>query len=136
MVDVPVWIVVVALAGAILTGVLLVLELFALTVLILAIKNLVQELREHADPLISKANSLMVTANEVAGTVQGQTEHIAETTAHTTDVVANRVERTSRLLQNVVTSPIIASSAAMAGVRRGLAVWRAVRDRRQGLSGS
>ena len=129
----PSALIIAAVVGVILIGVLLVVELIVVTTLLMVVKKLVAEIREHLDPLVAKANTLLITANEMAETVQDRTEHIAEQAAHTTSVVGNRVETASRLVQRLIAMPIINGSAAVAGVRRGIGIWRRLRRaRRQG----
>ncbi|HEY3376149.1 MAG TPA: DUF948 domain-containing protein, partial [Armatimonadota bacterium] len=121
-----------AIVIMIVLGIIVVIQMIAITVLLLVAKNLVQAIRERIDPLITKVNSLLLTANELAQTVQGKTEHIAEKAAHTSDVVADRVERTSGLVQGMVAAPIIHSAAFAEGIARGVRSWRAARQRRAG----
>ena len=119
---------IIALSIAIIViGLVLILLLAAMTILILAIKNLITELREHADPLVTSINSLLLTAKDVAETVQVGTERIATQAAHTTEVVGGRVEGVSGLLHRMTTGTLIQGMAFMRGVRAGVAAWRTAR---------
>ncbi len=102
-----------------------------MTALLLVLKTLLQEIRERVDPLIAKANTLLSTANEMAQTVQERTEHIAERTSDTTDVISNRMEKTTGLVQRAVANPIIGGLAAVDGIRRGYHTWRVLRKQRR-----
>jgi uncharacterized protein YoxC len=127
----PTWIVVTAVIVIIVIGLIAVVQMIAIAALLFVIKNLAEEIRERVDPLISKVNSLLVTANEIAQNVQGKTEHITDKAAQTTDVLSNRVEKLSGFMQGVVTAPVIKGSAMMEGVVRGFRVWRGLRKRRE-----
>ena len=94
-------------------------------------KNLVEEIRERIDPVITKANNLLITVNEMAETVQDKTEHIAGSAAHTTDVIGARMERTSGFMQQMVASPIIRGIAFTEGLGAGIATWRKLRRSRK-----
>ena len=125
-----------AIIAIIIIGLTAVAVLIVATVLLLVVKNLVMEVRERLDPLAAKANTLLITANEMADTVQNRTEHIADQAVHTSTAVGNRVETTSRLLERILAVPVIKGSAAVAGVRSGIRIWRELRrDRRQAREG-
>jgi hypothetical protein len=131
----PTGIVIAAVVTIIVLGVLVVIQMIAITALLFVIKNLAQEIRERVEPLVVKVNDLLLTANEVAQTVQGKTEHIAEKTAHTADVVTDRVEKTSGLLQGLLSSPIIRGAATATGMSRGYQAWREARQKRDVTTG-
>lgn len=122
---------IIAMISIVVIGVVLVVELIVATMLLMTLKNLTMQVREHLDPLASKANTLLITANEMAEKLQDRTEDIADQAAHTTSVVGNGVESTSRLMQRIVSTPIIRGSAAMAGFRRGVSIWRTLRQARK-----
>ncbi len=127
----PTWISIAAVIAIVVIGLIVVVQMIAITALLFVVKNLAEEIRERIDPLISKTNSLLLTANEIAQSVQGKTEHIAEKTAHTTDVLTDRVEKLSGLLQILIASPIIHGAAFMEGISRGFSVWHGLRKRRK-----
>lgn len=118
-----------AIVIMIVLGLIVVIQMIAITALLLVLKNIAQEIRERVDPLLAKVNSLLITANDMAQTVQGKTEHIADRATQTSDVVATGIERTTHLLQRVIAAPIIGGSAFSAGVARGLQAWRSARRR-------
>jgi len=118
---------IIAISTIITIGVVVVVLLIALVVLLIAVKNLTVEIREHLDPLVTKANMLLITANEMAEKVQDRTDTIADQAAHTTTVVGSGVEHTSRLVQRLIASPVIRGSATMAGIRHGLLLWKSLR---------
>jgi len=122
---------VIAEIAIIVIGVVVVVELIVATLLLVVVRNLTLQVREHLDPLASKANTLLTTANEMAEKLQDRTEDIADQAAHTTSVVGTGVETTSRLMQRIVATPIIRGSAAMAGFRRGINIWRTLRRARK-----
>jgi len=116
-----------AIISIIVIGVVAVVLLFAVAMLLMAVKNLTMEIREHIGPLATKANSLLITANEMAEKVQDRTDNIADQAAHTTTVVGHGVESTSWLLQRLIAAPIIRGSATAAGFRRGIMLWKTLR---------
>lgn len=126
----PGWLSVSAVIMMVLVGLIVVLELVAVTALLMVIKQLIEQLREHLDPLATKLNSLLMTANEVAETVQEKTERIAGKAEHTAGTVTDNVEKTSNFFTKVITSPVIGVVAAGEGLRRGLLTWRALRTER------
>jgi len=107
------------------------IELIIITALLQAVRNLVVEIREHLDPLASKANALLTTANAMAETVQERTERIADQAVRTSTTVGDGVQATSRVVERVVAVPVIKGSAAMAGLRRGVSIWQALRRERR-----
>jgi hypothetical protein len=111
-------------------GLLVVIQMIAITALLLMMKTLAQEIREQVEPVAAQVRMLMQTVNELAKTLQGKTEHIAETTAGTTDVVADRVKKTTLLLQRLLVSPLISGAATTEGIVRGVKAWRQERHRR------
>jgi len=125
------WLAGISVAFVILIGIVVMVELVAMTVLLLVLKNLLQEIRERVDPLIAKANVLLATANEMAQTLQERSEHIAERTAETNDIISNRMEKTTGLIQHVVADPIIGGIATIEGLRRGYTTWRVLRQLRR-----
>lgn len=122
---------IIAAIAIIVIGLVVIVELIVATLLLMVVRNLALQVQEHLDPLASKANTLLITANEMAEKLQDRTEDIADRAAHTTSVVSSGVETTSRLMQRIVATPIIRGSAAVAGFRRGIHIWRTLRRARK-----
>lgn len=120
-----------AVSIIIVLGIIVIIQMIAITALLFVLKNLAQQIREHIDPLLTKANTLLITVNDIAQTVQGKTERISETTAHTAEVVADRVQKTSGLLQRLIAAPLIAGAAAGRGMISGVQAWRTMRHVRR-----
>ncbi len=120
-----------AIVSMIVIGIVLLVEIFIITALMLTLKNLISELRERMDPLIDKTNQLLITANEVAASIQERTEHLADRASHTGDAVGAGVERAAQTVQRVIAAPVVTGTAVAAGLRRGWAIWRARRAARR-----
>ena len=112
-------------------GFLVLIQMVAMTVLLLAMKNLTQEINEQLNPLISKVNSLLTIFNGMAQNVQEKTEHIVDKTAQTNDEVQNRIMSIAELLQQITASPMIQGAAAIAGLTKGVSTWRMKRQQRK-----
>lgn len=112
-------------------GFLVLIQMVAMTVLLLAMKNLTQEINEQLNPLISKVNSLLTILNGMVQNVQEKTEHIVDKTAQTNDEVQNRIVSIAELLQQLTASPMIQGAAAIAGLAKGVSTWRMKRQQRK-----
>lgn len=124
-----------AIIVLIVIGALLAAELVALTALLIVVQDLVRNIRERMDPLLEKAEALADTLNGMAQTVQSRTEHIAETTANASAAVADRVKRTSSVLQRMLLCPLISSAAAAQGVGSAVTAWRSLKRLRRQYGG-
>lgn len=120
-----------AVIAIVVIGLIVVVQMIALAALFFILKNLAEEMRERLDPLIARTNALLITLTEMTQSMQGKAEHIADTTAHTTDLLADRIDRLSGLLQRMVGLPIIGAAAMMEGVASGIGAWRGLRRRRR-----
>lgn len=128
--ELPTWLALIMVAGMVFVGLIVIAQLVLVSVLLVVVKNLVEAMREHLDPVIAKTNAVLITLGDMAQTVQGKTEHIAERTAETTDVVSDRVEKASGLLQQAFAAPIIGGAAMAAGISKGVETWRRRRAQR------
>ncbi len=113
-----------AIVVLILIGILLVIELFAMTALLLSIKNMSDKIQEDIVPLLEKGGQLLDTMNKVAEDVQRKSERVTETTAHTAETISEGLADTSRIAQKVVTTPIFSGMALFTGVKRAFAIWK------------
>lgn len=127
----PVPIVTAAVITIVIIGVVLIVQMFFMTAMLLSIRNLTQELRENIDPILARTNSLVATATETVELLQKRTGHIADQAAHTSDVVSDRVEKTTDLVQKIISVPLIGGFAGIAGLFRGLQTWQTLRAQRR-----
>ena len=126
----PDWFLIAVLIMIFIVGVVVVVELFILTALLIEVKRLAGDMRENVSPVIDKVSMLVEMVTSTMQTVQSSTEHIATTTAHTSDIVTNRVERTSDLVQQVVAAPFIGGMSLAHGIVDGVRAWQSQRRRR------
>lgn len=119
-----------------LIGLILIAELVALTVLFMRVSGLVQQVRDHVDPVVDQSTQLMRKVNDVTDTVKGDVQRVADTV--TTDVkrvadsvtgvttsIATRADRTSASVQRATNTalaqftspPVLTAIALFAGMR-------------------
>ena len=94
------------------------------------ISRLVDLLTRSGKSVIGRAEK---TAESVSQTVQTLSEHtrrISQVAEETTERMAAKVDAASELVQEAVTRPVIALSALVAGIRRGVEVFAGSRSRR------
>jgi hypothetical protein len=118
---------IVAISVLVLVGLVLVGELMAITFLLLTVRGLVARLVTEVSPVATQTRSLLSTLTDTVRTLKTRTSHIAERTAQVTDTVSERVDRTSWLVQQVVSAPLIALLALGRGLQRGARTLRAHR---------
>lgn len=112
-------------------GVIVIAELIAVTVLLLSLRRLVQEVAKRVDPVLRKTSHLLSDAEDMTKKVRHATDRISARAEQVSDRVAERVDRTTGLMQQVVSWPIIGTLAMVAGVRRGVRTWRMIRRGRK-----
>ena len=112
-------------------GIIVVIQMVLITALLVVLRNLVQEIRERADPMLTKATILLETANDIGVNLQQRSEQVSGRVADTTDVVGGSIEKISRLAQLAVAAPVIGGAAMTEGLLSSIRVWRAARMRRR-----
>jgi predicted PurR-regulated permease PerM len=121
------WLGTAAVITVVLIGLLLVIQLVIMSVLILTITRLLQEVRERIDPLISKADQVLAVVSATAEHAQSKVNTAVDATSKATVSVAGGVEKTTRVAQRVVLWPFVTVLAAADGLRSGVRTWRDAR---------
>lgn len=123
----PDWFMIAVLIMIFIVGVVVIVELFVLTAWLMEVKRLAREMREEIAPVVEKVGVLVEMATSTMQTIQNNTEHIATTTASASDIVTDRMEKTSNLVQQVVTAPLISGISLAQGIADGVRAWQSRR---------
>lgn len=127
----------VSIAGCIFIG------LIALLVIAFLIYRQLRTLNEKAHTILGEAETVLATVKEtavtvgnraekVSGDVAQKAERIAQLSEQVAERVALRVDTTSAIVQDAISSPAINLASVRAGVGKGLAVWQELSKTRGG----
>lgn len=112
-------------------GIIVVIQMVLISSLLVLLRNLAQELRERADPLLNRAIELLETANGIGHNVQRRTAQVSGKVADTTDLVGDGIAKTTRVIQQVASAPVIGAAAFSEGISATIAAWRIARKSRK-----
>lgn len=112
-------------------GIFMVVTLLTMAIMALNSARIVLQIMEQVRPLAGNAKKLAATVQKLAGTVQHASKEIGGEVREVSKDVGHRADRTAWLYRRTLFSPVVAVLASFAGVRQGVAVWRAARRLRQ-----
>lgn len=97
---------------------------FGVAAVAIVIRNSVARLLKAADPAIKRAEATLDTVGGIANTVKTRTDEISHTVEDTLDDVSHKVKKTTSVIEDAVTPPLIDVASMLAGMSRGLQVWK------------
>lgn len=120
-----------------------VLGLITLLLLALGVYKQIRSLNEKARSVFSQSENVLGTVKEVAvsvgeqaeklsGEMTRKAEHIAGLSEQVAERIAQRVETTTTVMQEAVTTPAINLASLRAGISRSLTVWHDLAKSRGG----
>jgi uncharacterized protein YoxC len=81
----------------------------------------------RVQPVIDNVSRLTEQVSDIVETVAPQVEKIAQESEDAVHSVSSQVKATSHLVTENVSKPIVNIAAILAGVQRGMSVWRTAR---------
>ena len=96
---------------------------------IVVIRKTIGRLLEAADPAIRRAEAALTTVGGIAETVRVRTDEISQAVEETVEDVSHKVKKTTSVIEDAVTPPLIGVASMLAGVSRGLQVWNELSKR-------
>ena len=90
------------------------------------IEQQIEKLTNMAEPVIAKATNTLDTVQRITVNVGEKADSILTKGEALTDTMSEKVEQTTNIVQETVTTPLINLSSLITGVSTGLAVWSRV----------
>jgi predicted PurR-regulated permease PerM len=95
----------------------------ALAFAVKKIEQQVEKLTNMAEPVIAKATNTLDTVQRITVNVGEKADAILTKGEALTDTMSEKVEQTTTVVQDAVTTPLINLSSLITGVSTGLSVW-------------
>jgi predicted PurR-regulated permease PerM len=87
------------------------------------IEQQVEKLTRMAEPVVAKASNTLDTVQRITVNVGEKADAILTKGEALTDSMSEKVEQTTTVVQETVTTPLINLSSLITGVSTGLSVW-------------
>jgi predicted PurR-regulated permease PerM len=97
--------------------------LAAITVALTKTQQQLEKLTGMAGPLVDKASNTLDTVQRITVNVGEKADNILTRGEALTETVAERVDKTSQVVQTSVTTPLINLSSLITGLSSGLSTW-------------
>jgi hypothetical protein len=97
--------------------------LAGLFIAVLLINKKFEEFAKKADPAVTKLTDTLEQVQRVTMTIGERADTILARGERMTDTVSDNVEKTSYVVRNTVTRPLIELSSLVSGISKGFSTW-------------